>query len=280
MLQLAASLERYSKHPLSQAIVDQAEQEGIPLLDASEIQEPPGQGMRGKVAGQHVQITGRNKWLQSNPAAASELPPLSAGLECILLRDGVYAATYRFRDEPRQDGRSFIHHLGPQHHIDRVMIVSGDRESEVNYLAARVGITDVRAQQSPEQKVEIVRAETERAPTIFVGDGINDAPALQIATVGIAFGQASDITSEAAGAVIMDSSLKRVDMLLHIGRRMRSIALQSAVGGIALSLAGMLLAATGQLSPVAGAVLQEVIDVVAVLNAVRVAWSTESLNDY
>jgi P-type E1-E2 ATPase len=201
-------------------------------------------------------------------------------LECILLRDGVYAATYRFRDEPRQDGRSFIHHLGPQHHIDRVMIVSGDRESEVNYLAARVGITDVRAQQSPEQKVEIVRAETERAPTIFVGDGINDAPALQIATVGIAFGQASDITSEAAGAVIMDSSLKRVDMLLHIGRRMRSIALQSAVGGIALSLAGMLLAATGQLSPVAGAVLQEVIDVVAVLNAVRVAWSTESLNDY
>jgi heavy metal translocating P-type ATPase len=280
MLQLAASLERYSKHPLSQAIVDQAEQEGIPLLDASEIQEPPGQGMRGKVAGQQVQITGRNKWLKSNPAAASELPPLSAGLECILLRNGVYAATYRFRDEPRQDGRSFIHHLGPRHHIDRVMIVSGDRESEVNYLAARVGITDVRAQQSPEQKVEIVRAETERAPTIFVGDGINDAPALQIATVGIAFGQASDITSEAAGAVIMDSSLKRVDMLLHIGRRMRSIALQSAVGGIALSLAGMLLASAGLLSPVAGAVLQEVIDVVAVLNAARVAWSTESLNDY
>ncbi|QDU25125.1 Zinc-transporting ATPase [Anatilimnocola aggregata] len=280
MLQLAASLERYSKHPLSQAIVDQAEREGIALLDASEIQEPPGQGVRGKVHGREVQITGRNKLAVSNPTAARDLPPVDAGLECILLVDGNYAATYRFRDEPRLDGRSFIHHLGPQHHIDRVMIVSGDRESEVKYLAARVGITDVRAEQSPEQKVEIVRAETARAPTIFVGDGINDAPALQIATVGIAFGQASDITSEAAGAVIMDSSLKRVDMLLHIGHRMRSIALQSAVGGIVLSLGGMLLAASGHLSPVAGAVLQEVIDVVAVLNAARVAWSTQPLNDY
>jgi heavy metal translocating P-type ATPase len=280
VLLLTASLERYSKHPLAQAIVGQAEREGIALADASQIQEPPGQGMTGVAQGRQVQVTGRNKLLAIRPELADQLPPLESGLECIILIDGTYAATYRFRDEPRADGRPFIHHLGPSHHINRVMLVSGDRESEVKYLAAKVGISDIRAQQSPEQKIDIVRAETAKAPTIFVGDGINDAPALQVATVGIAFGQASDITSEAAGAVIMDSSLKRVDILLHIGSRMRSIALQSAVGGIVLSLGGMALAATGWLPPVAGALLQEAIDVVAVLNAARVAWSTRDLADY
>ena len=280
VLLLTASLERYSKHPLAQAIVSQAEREGISLVDASQIQEPPGQGTSGVAQGRKVQVTGRNKLLAIRPELADELPPVASGLECMVLIDGAYAATYRFRDKPRSDGRPFILHLGPRHHINRVMIVSGDRESEVSYLASQVGIGEIRAQQSPEQKIDIVREETAKAPTMFVGDGINDAPALQVATVGIAFGQASDITSEAAGAVIMDSSLKRVDMLLHIGGRMRAIALQSAIGGIVLSLAGMGLAAAGWLPPVAGALLQEGIDVAAVLNAVRVAWPTRDLADY
>jgi len=103
-----------------------------------------------------------------------------------------------------------------------VLLVSGDRESEVRYLADLVGITEIHAGQTPEQKLAIVRRETAAAPTVFVGDGINDAPALTAATVGIAFGQNSDITSEAAGAVILDSSLGKVDELLHIGRRMRT----------------------------------------------------------
>jgi P-type E1-E2 ATPase len=198
----------------------------------------------------------------------------------MIVIDGRYAATCRFRDEPRQDGRSFIRHLRPHHGLARLLLVSGDRETEVRYLAEQVGIPEVYASQSPEQKVAIVRAETARAPTIFLGDGINDAPALTAATVGIAFGQGSDVTAEAAGAVILDSSLQRVDELLHIGRRMRSIALQSAMGGMALSIAGMLAASAGYLPPVAGAIAQEAIDVLAVLNALRASVAPRLLTDY
>jgi heavy metal translocating P-type ATPase len=280
VLSLVAGLERYSKHPLAGAILRAAEKQGAPPREASAVSEPPGHGLTGTVAGHAVEVTSRKKLLARHPEAEPLLPPPSAGLECVVLIDGGYAATFRFRDRPRADGAPFIRHLGKRHHFDRVMLVSGDRESEVRYLADRVGITEVRAGQSPEQKLAIVREETAKANTVFLGDGINDAPALTAATVGVAFGQNSDITAEAAGAVIMDSSLAKVDEFLHIGRRLRRIALQSAVGGMALSLVGMAVAASGHLPPVAGAVMQEVIDVLAVLNALRMALPPRSLTDY
>ncbi len=232
------------------------------------------------MSGRAVEVTSRKKAVARQPELAAELPATAGGLECVVLIDGRYAATLRFRDQPRADGASFIHHLGPRHRFDRVMLVSGDRESEVRYLADQVGITEVHAGQTPEQKLEIVRAETRKANTVFLGDGINDAPALTAATVGIAFGQNSDITAEAAGAVILESSLEKVDEFLHISRRLRAIALQSAVGGMALSLIGMVVAAAGYLPPVAGAILQEVIDVAAVVNALRMALPPRSLTDY
>ncbi|OAI48242.1 metal-transporting ATPase [Planctomycetaceae bacterium SCGC AG-212-F19] len=275
-----ASLERYSKHPLSGAVQEAARAAGVVLREVREISERPGEGLRGSVAGHSVQVTSRKKLLAQRPELANTIPQLTGGLECVVLIDDRYAATLRFRDTPRADGKPFIGHLNPQHRIQRVLLVSGDRESEVRYLADQVGITEVYAGQSPEQKLELVRAETRRANTVVMGDGINDAPALTAATVGIAFGQQSDITAEAAGAVIMDSSLEKVDEFLHISRRLRSIALQSAVGGMALSMIGMVLAAAGYLPPVAGAVAQEVIDVAAVANALRVAIRPRALSDY
>jgi P-type E1-E2 ATPase len=160
-----------------------------------------------------------------------------------------------------------------------VLLVSGDRDIEVRRLAEAVAIRDVHAATTPEEKVEIVRRETSRAKTLFVGDGINDAPALLTATVGVAFGQQSDVTSEAAGVVVIDTSLSKVDELIHISRRLRRVALESAVGGMALSLGGMLFAAAGLLTPVAGAVLQEGIDLVAVLNALRTSRARGPLSD-
>lgn len=280
VLAAVASLERYSRHPLASAMVAAAKSAKLTLQDASEVSERPGEGLRGLIGKRAVQVTSRKKLLLRTPSAEAILPPLSGGLECVVLIDDEYAATIRFRDEPRAEGKSFIRHLKPRHAFERVMIVSGDRESEVRYLAEKVGITEVYASQSPEQKLAIVREQTKLANTVYMGDGINDAPALTAATVGIAFGKGSDVTAEAAGAVIMDSSLQRVDELFHIGRRMRVIALQSAVGGMALSLVGMLFAAAGYLPPVAGAIAQEAIDVLAVLNALRTSIQPSSLTDY
>ncbi len=280
LLGLVASLEAYSRHPLAPAILDGAREARVAIAEALEVSERPGQGLRGTIDGRAVQVTSRKQIVADSPHAREPLPPPADGLECVALVDGRYAGTLRFRDEPRVEGRPFVRHLKPRHGIGRVMLVSGDRESEVRYLAEKVAIDEVHAGQSPEQKLALVREETRRAPTVFVGDGINDAPALTAATVGIAFGSASDVTAEAAGAVIMDSSLERVDELLHIGRRMRAIALQSAVGGMALSVVGMLLAAAGALPPVAGALVQEVIDVLAVLNALRASVAPSVLSDY
>ena len=276
---LAASLEQYSKHPLAATILDAAAKEGLALQMVSSVTERPGHGLSGMVGEVLVEITGRKQLSHRSARVADQLPPHAAGMECILLLNGEYAATFRFLDQPRRESRSFVRHLGPKHQVARVILLSGDREAEVRYLAGEVGIDEVLFGKSPEEKLAIVREEAERAPTLFLGDGINDAPSMQAATVGVAFGQNSDVTAEAADAVVMEATLGKVDELMHIGRRMRRIALQSAVGGMALSAVGMLLAAAGYLPPVAGAIAQEVIDVFAVLNALRVALPTRDLRD-
>jgi heavy metal translocating P-type ATPase len=270
----AASVEQYSKHPLASAILTAAREAALPLHPVSSISEKPGAGLRGIVGGASVWITGRGQ------AGIADLPPAVTGLECLVILDERLAGILHFRDEPRRESRSFISHLTPRHGVKRVMLLSGDREEEVRHLAGRVGIVELHFSKTPEEKVAIVTAARQLDTTLFVGDGINDAPAMLVATAGIALGSNNDITAQAADAVVLDSSLERVDELLHISRRMRRIALESAVGGMVLSVVGMILAATGLLSPILGAVAQEAIDVAAVVNALRVSFYGRRLADF
>ena len=166
MLAAVASLERYSRHPLAARHDRRRDRSAsCALQEAGEVSERPGEGLRGVIAGRTIQVTSRKKLAAQSPASVASLPPLAGGLECVVLIDGRYAATFRFRDEPRAEGQSFVRHLGPQHGFDRVLLVSGDRESEVRYLADKVGITEVYAGQSPEQKLAIVRARDRSVPT-------------------------------------------------------------------------------------------------------------------
>jgi cation transport ATPase len=261
-----------------------ATEKSLTTGEVTAVTETPGQGLVGHVidsggAAHEVMITSRQKLAGIDPEGIGRLPPQAAGLECVVVVGNKAAGVLRFRDSPRADGRTFVKHLGPAHGLSRVMLVSGDREGEVRWLADVVGITDVHAEVSPEGKLAIVEAEVAKAPTVFVGDGINDAPAMAAATVGIAMGTANDVTAEAAGAVVMDQALERVDELFHVARRMRVIALQSALGGMAASLVGMGFAAAGLLPPAVGALVQEAIDIAAVLNALRVSWRPGELSD-
>lgn len=272
VLRLTASLEQYSRHPLASAVLARARAQGLSLEEASSVHEPAGHGLEGQVGKHAVRVTSRSR--------VSAPLPEGSGLECVVLVDGQLAAHYRFRDRPRAESRQFVRHLTPRHAIDRLMIISGDRLSEVRYLADLVGVDEIHAGQTPEQKLALVEAETRRAPTLYLGDGINDGPALLAATVGVALGQNSEITQEAADVVVMDSSLARVDELLHLGHRLRVVALQSAVGGMALSVLGMAFAAVGLLPPVAGAMAQEVIDLAAILNALRTVLPMSRPTDF
>jgi len=276
-LSLLSSVEQYSKHPLAHAVVEVAQKRAIKIESVTELTEPPGQGLTATIGKVKVNVTGRAK-LSSELQAM--LPPRDIGLECILLVDSQLAGLFSFQDQLRADAQSFVEHIKRNHAIEKVILLSGDQALEVEYVAKALGISEIHHSQSPEDKVKLVNEETRKAKTIFVGDGINDAPALLQATVGIAFGQANEATVKSAKVTLLDSSVRKVDEFIHIGRRLRKIALQSSVGGMIVSIFGMLIASFGFLTPVAGAIIQEVIDLVSVLNALRTSRLPKKLSDY
>lgn len=276
----ASGLEQYSRHPLAPAVMNAATSGNVAPPTPAEVAEKPGEGLSGTINGRRVQITGRDGRIVSG-AMKALLPPLQAGLECVLLIDGRMAALLRFHDEPRHDSSHFVRHLRPAHGAKEVILLSGDRRTEVEHLAKIVGIEQVHASKTPEEKLKLVQEASAGARTLFVGDGINDAPAMLAATASVALGgQNSDVVSEAADAVVLDSSLRKVDELIHIARRTRAIALQSAVGGMLLSVGGMGLAVAGLLPPLAGAICQEIIDLAAVLNALRITLPPGEMSDF
>ncbi|UWZ84589.1 heavy metal translocating P-type ATPase [Occallatibacter riparius] len=277
ILWFSASLERYSKHPLSSAILTAARAEQMELSPTSDVFEIPGHGISAHIDGRMVIMTGRN---QLPARLQRRLPEVMPGLESIILIDGELAGLLRFRDEPRPESRPFLGHVRSRHGITKVVLLSGDRPAAVEAFASTMGIPDTFGGKSPEEKLSIVRELTVAHPTLYIGDGINDAPAMMSATVGIAMGVNSDITSEAAGAVILQSSLASVDELIHISMKMRRIALTSAIGGMALSTIGIAFSALGYLKPIEGAILQEGIDLLSILYALRVVAPGEPVGDF
>jgi heavy metal translocating P-type ATPase len=276
----ASGVEQYSRHPLAPAVMNAARAHKIEPPIPTEVTEKPGEGICGIIDAHKVRITGRDSPV-ARSAIRTPLPPVEAGLECVVLIDGQAAALLRFHDEPRQDSSRFVHHLRPAHKAKEVILLSGDRRLEVEHLARIVGIEQIYAGKTPEEKLKLVQEASARTRTLFVGDGINDAPAMLAATASVALGgQSSDVVSEAADAVVLDSSLRRVDELIHIARRTRSIALQSAVGGMILSVVGMGLAVAGLLPALPGAICQEIIDLAAVLNALRITLPPGEMSDF
>lgn len=273
LLTLAASLDQMSTHVLAESLVATAGARGLTLELPSETSEAPGEGIRGTVAGRDVTV-GTAQLIAR--AIGGGPPPMVDGdhrhAHVFVAIDGAYAGTILLADQLREDAAAITPSLRAEG-VRRVAMLTGDHASTARYVAERAGIDEVRAEQSPEDKLEAVREfrrDPDLRPVVMVGDGINDAPALALADVGVAMSSAGvTASSEAADAVVTVPEISRVVEAIHIGRRSRKIALESVLAGIGLSVIAMIFAALGAIPPVAGALLQEVIDVAVILNAMR-----------
>ena len=274
VLRLAASLDQVSQHVFAGGIVAAARARGLKLEFPNGVREHAGRGIEGRV-GHRLVAVGQARWLAGErplPAKAAALRNRinAEGLSNVFVAvDHTIAGAMVMDDPIRSDTPSAVARLRDAG-VNRIVILTGDRKEVARTVAAAVGADEVLSEHTPAQKVQAVLHERDRAVTVMVGDGVNDAPALAAADVGVAMGaRGASASSEAADAVIVLDRLDRVADAIMIGRRARHIAVQSVVAGMALSVAGMLLATAGVLPPVAGAIFQEAIDVAVVLNALR-----------
>ena len=273
VLRLAASVDQVSPHVLAGAVVRAARDRGLDLLLPAEVDERPGQGVAGRVDGHRVEV-GNATWLLPGAPppwarAVRRRADLDGALTVFVRVDGDPVGAIVLDDPIRPDAARTVRRLR-QGGVRRVVMVTGDRADVAETVGAVIGVDEVLAERSPVEKVDAVKAEGARH-TIMVGDGINDAPALALADVGVAIGaRGATASSEAADVVLTVDRLDRLGDAITIARRSRDIARQSAVAGMALSLLAMGVAAAGHLPPAWGALLQEVIDVAVILNALRV----------
>jgi heavy metal translocating P-type ATPase len=271
-LRLAASLDQVSAHPLAKALVAGAEAGNLTLALPTDAEEVFGRGVRGTVDGHDV-LVGSAGWLREHGIEVNVPAGLDGGAAKVLVGvDGTLAGVVLVGDRLRADSHELVPRLravGVRH----VALVTGDKQSVADAIGETLGVDRVYAEQTPDQKLEVVRAVRSRPDlrgVVMVGDGINDAPALALADVGIAMGSAgATVSSDTADAVILVDRVDRVADAIRIGRRSLFIARQSVLAGIGLSLVAMGVAAAGYLPPVSGALLQEVIDVGVIVNALR-----------
>jgi heavy metal translocating P-type ATPase len=271
VLRLAASADQVSPHVMARAIMEEAATQRLPLSMPANVVEQAGQGVTATVDGRHVSV--------GNRALASDSPRWASAAETRAVFDGAViawvtvddnlAGAIIFIDSLRQDAPRTIRRLRAAG-IARLVMLTGDRAAPAQQIGAVLGLDEVCAQQTPADKVNGVRIERQKAVTAMVGDGVNDAPALAAADVGIAIGvHGSTASSEAADIVLTTDRLDRLADAMVIARHSRRIAVQSAAVGMALSLVAMGFAAVGLLPPAIGAILQEAIDVAVILNALR-----------
>ena len=278
LLRLAASVDQLSAHVLGEALTTAAKEAGLELTMPADVHEDPGQGIRGTVDG-HLVAVGSRAFMGAVGVQDAEIGSTalmttrgSGEAHVVVAIDGHVAGVIVMADELRPDAERIVERLRAEN-VRYVAMISGDRRSVAERVGRQLGVDRVYAEQSAENKLEVVRtirADPQLSPVIMVGDGINDAPALAIADLGIAMGAAgATVSSETADAVITVDRIDRVADAVHTGRRALFIARQSVLTGMGLSLAAMGIAAAGYLPPVAGALLQEVIDLAVILNALR-----------
>lgn len=272
ILRLTASLDQASSHVIAEALVSEAKRRGFTLSTPSEVSETAGTGVVGLVDGQLVIIGGsrfvRDRSQKGDPYALRE--GLAEGSVVVAVAvAGKLAGIIILKDDVRPDAPEMLGAL-KQAGIDRIVLASGDRQDVVDAVARRLGISDAFGELTPSGKVAVVARESARAPTMMVGDGVNDAPALASANVGVAMGaRGSAASSESADVVLLVDRIASLTFAVNVSHRTRRIALESVLIGLGLSIAAMIVAAFGYLPPVQGALLQEAIDIAVILNALR-----------
>ncbi|OYX77257.1 MAG: heavy metal translocating P-type ATPase, partial [Bradyrhizobium sp. 35-63-5] len=272
VLRLAASLDQASKHIIAQTIVEAARAQGLRLAVPTEVVETAGEGVAGLVDGHRVLVGGPA--FITGKIGAGGFSVLSKGrppgaLAVAVAVDGKLVGLLTLADELRAGTEELLRALRGLG-IERVVLATGDRAEVATFIAAGLSIDLVRAELTPDQKILVVLSERKNGPVMMIGDGVNDAPALAAADIGLAMGaKGAAASAEAADVVLLVDRLDHVLPAIQIARRSRRIALQSVAVGIGLSAIAMVVAALGQLQPVEGALLQEVIDVAVIFNALR-----------
>lgn len=270
-LRLAASVDQLSSHPLAHALVAGAGARGLHLELPGRVHESFGRGISGEVDGHEVLVGSRN-WLDEHGIAVTVPAELDGAAKVLVAVDGRAAGVALVGDRLRADAGRLVPRLR-EAGIRHVALVTGDKAAMADEVGATLGVDRVYSEQSPAEKLEIVRAlqsQPDLHSIVMVGDGINDAPALALADVGVAMGSAgATVSSETADAVILVDRVDRIAEAVRVSRRALYIARQSVLLGIGASLVAMGFAAAGFLPPVAGALLQEGIDVAVIVNALR-----------
>jgi heavy metal translocating P-type ATPase len=270
ILRYAAALDQASKHPVAQAIVAAAKERGLILPIPEDVAEIPGEGVIGFIDGRQVIVGGDGFVAGRVGRVTGDHPELAAGSVMVAVAVNGRLAGHLVMSDPLREGAAEMLASLRRQGVGRILLATGDRAEVAARVTEGLGLDGIRAGLTPDEKVLLVLTEHKNGLVMMVGDGVNDAPALAAADVGVAMGaRGAAASAEAADVVLLVDRVDRIGPGIEIARRSRRIALESVIAGIGLSVLGMIAAAYGYLTPVQGALLQEAIDVAVILNALR-----------